>query len=195
MKKLMSMVLVVMLVLCAVSAMADSSQHVDGTVEWHLDPSREYEPGTVVVKRNDGEIEETTIIKLMEDYNANPIRFKENYLGDMSINVMRPGPEYIVIANVGEIHGPVNYNGWMFDYGYIETATPEAPKSLDELAHFVIQPPTEKSIAKLNKGDLVVSTGRIWSVFSTNFELFAFNEFHTTLEPYDEYMEWAASQD
>ena len=156
-----------MMILCTAAS-------AEGPVAWKLDTACDYGAGVLVIARNDGKTEWTTIQALIESYNNNPVRFDAQY----------KGAEVVVIANVGKISGEAQYNRRTMQYGYVELGI-----SSGDIAKVVVESPNQAAILNLNVNDLVVASGRIASVTGWKINVFNHqNNISTTLTPYAEYM-------
>lgn len=177
-KRIVQLILVAALLISAISGFAESSASVkilNGTVQWTIDAEREYLPGTVFVKRSDGTIEETSFEELYDCSENNEIRFNSLYIG----------AEMVFIDEIKSINGPVEYNGHMMTHGYLEIGSSSLQSGIPCSA--VVQAPSTDMVINLNKGDLVICSGRLWNLFGHTFSFYCVNGYNTTIETCEDY--------
>lgn len=185
-RRMVQLILVIVFLVGNVSALAESSaplKILSGTVQWTIDTEQDYAMGTVFVKGNDGSIEITSFDELYECYENNEVRFNSLY----------KGAEMIFIDEVKSINGPVEYNGHMMANGYVETSTSAQTLGIPYSA--IVQTTSTDIVINLNKGDIVVCSGRLWNLFGHTFSFYCANGYNTTIETYDDYVERISSTD
>lgn len=180
MKHIISLFIALVMMMSVMAVVAEESdQHSAGTVAWALDAICDYGAGIVVIARNDGKTEMTTIQALIECYDNNPVRFEARY----------ENAEIVLVGVVGKISGRSEYNRHVMQQGSVEVQT-----SSSDMYKILVEAPAQEAILNLNVGDLVVASGRITSVDGWKIYLLQGDDSITTLEPYAAYRAWAAQK-